>query len=55
MAHLLGGEVVPAQDDSAREYGKTLSPAAPHTQQRKFRSMSRPYSVWLTSGWNWTP
>ena len=25
MAHLLGGEVVPAQDDSAREYGKTLT------------------------------
>lgn len=23
MAHLLGGEVTPAQDDSAREYGKT--------------------------------
>ena len=25
MAHLLGGQVVPAQDDSAREYGKTLT------------------------------
>ena len=25
MAHLLEGEVVPAQDDSAREYGKTLT------------------------------
>ena len=25
MAHLLGGEVVPAQDDSAREYGKTAT------------------------------
>ena len=25
MAHLLGGEVVPAQDDCAREYGKTLT------------------------------
>ena len=25
MAHLLGGQVTPAQDDSAREYGKTLT------------------------------
>ena len=25
MAHLLGGEVTPAQNDSAREYGKTLT------------------------------
>ncbi len=25
MAHLLGGRVVPAQDDSAREYGKTAT------------------------------
>ena len=25
MAHLLGGEVTPAQEDSAREYGKTVT------------------------------
>ena len=48
MAHLLGGEVVPAQDESAREYGKT----ATHydTACKLFQSLPREGVSWMSHG-----
>ncbi len=48
MAHLLGGEVVPAQDDSAREYGKT----ATHydTACKLFQGLPREGVSWMSHG-----
>ena len=48
MAHLLGGEVVPAQDESAREYGKT----ATHydTACKLFQGLPREGVSWMSHG-----
>ena len=48
MARLLGGQVVPAQDDSAREYGKT----ATHydTACKLFQGLPRDGVSWMSHG-----
>ena len=48
MAHLLGGEVVPAQDDSAREYGKTLTHYA--VACKLFQGLPREGVSWMSHG-----
>ena len=48
MAHLLEGEVVPAQDDSAREYGKTLTHY--DTACKLFQGLPRDGVSWMSHG-----
>ena len=48
MAHLLGGEVVPAQDDSAREYGKT--PTHYDAACKLFQGLPREGVSWMSHG-----
>ena len=48
MAHLLEGEVVPAQDDSAREYGKTLTHY--DTACKLFQGLPREGVSWMSHG-----
>ena len=48
MAHLLGGEVVPAQDDSAREYGKTTTHY--DTACKLFQGLPRDGVSWMSHG-----
>ena len=48
MAHLLGGEVVPAQDDSAREYGKTATRY--DTACKLFQGLPRDGGSWMSHG-----
>ena len=48
MAHLLGGEVVPAQDDSAREYGKTVTHY--DTACKLFQGLPREGVSWMSHG-----
>ena len=46
MAHLLGGEVVPAQEGSAREYGRTLT--CYDTSCRLFRGLPEEGVSWMS-------
>ncbi|MCI9566776.1 MAG: glutamine-hydrolyzing GMP synthase [Lawsonibacter sp.] len=48
MAHLLGGEVVPAQEGSAREYGRTLT--CYDTSCRLFRGLPEEGVSWMSHG-----
>ena len=48
MAHLLGGEVVPAQEGSAREYGRTLT--CYDTSCRLFRGLQEEGVSWMSHG-----
>ena len=48
MAHLLGGQVVPAQDDSAREYGKTLTRY--DAACKLFQGLPREGVSWMSHG-----
>ena len=48
MAHYLGGQVTAAQDDSAREYGKT--PTAYDTSCRLFRGLPAEGVSWMSHG-----
>ncbi len=48
MAHLLEGEVVPAQDDSAREYGKTLTHY--DTACKLFQGLPQDGVSWMSHG-----
>ena len=48
MAHHLGGEVVPATDDSAREYGKT--PTYYNTDCKLFNGMPTEGISWMSHG-----
>ena len=48
MAHLLGGRVTPAQDDSAREYGKT--PTWYDTSCKLFRGLPQQGISWMSHG-----
>ena len=48
MAHLLGGKVTPAQDDSAREYGKTLTYY--DTSCQLFRNLPAEGVSWMSHG-----
>ena len=48
LAHLLGGKVVPAQDDSAREYGKT--PARFDTGCALFMGLPAGSVTWMSHG-----
>ena len=48
MAHLLGGEVVPAQDGSAREYGKTVTHY--DTACKLFQGLPREGVSWMSHG-----
>ena len=48
MAHLLGGEVVPAQEGSAREYGRTLTCYDPSC--RLFRGLPEEGVSWMSHG-----
>ena len=48
MAHYLGGQVTAAQDDSAREYGKT--PTVYDTSCRLFRSLPAEGVSWMSHG-----
>ena len=48
MAHLLGGQVVPAQDDSAREYGKTVTYY--DTACKLFRGLPEEGVSWMSHG-----
>ena len=48
MAHLLGGKVTPAQDDSARDYGKTLTYY--DTSCQLFRNLSAEGVSWMSHG-----
>ncbi len=48
MAHLLGGEVTSAQDNSAREYGKTLTYY--DTSCRLFRNLPAQGVSWMSHG-----
>ena len=48
MAHLLGGQVTPAQNDSAREYGKTLTHY--DTSCKLFQDLPRDGVSWMSHG-----
>ncbi len=48
MAHLLGGKVVPAQQDAAREYGKTETGF--DTECRLFRGLPQTGITWMSHG-----
>ena len=48
LAHSLGGEVVPAQSDTAREYGKT--PTHFDTSCRLFRGLAEQSVTWMSHG-----
>ena len=48
MAHLLGGRVTAAQQDSAREYGKTETHFDPHC--RLFRGLPETGTTWMSHG-----
>ena len=48
LAHHLGGQVTPAQDDSAREYGKT--PTWFDTSCRLFRDLPAESVTWMSHG-----
>ncbi|RKI67493.1 glutamine-hydrolyzing GMP synthase [bacterium 1xD42-67] len=48
MARLLGGEVVPAQEGSAREYGRTLT--CYDTSCRLFRGLPKEGASWMSHG-----
>ena len=48
MAHLLGGRVVPAQQDAAREYGKTETGF--DTECRLFRGLPQTGITWMSHG-----
>ena len=48
LAHHLGGEVTPAQEDSAREYGKT--PTTFDTACRLFRGLPQESVTWMSHG-----
>lgn len=48
MAHLLGGEVTPAQDDSAREYGKTKTYF--NTSCKLFKNIPQESITWMSHG-----
>ena len=48
MAHLLGGEVTPAQDDTAREYGKTRT--CFDTSCRLFQGLPEESVTWMSHG-----
>ena len=48
MAHSLGGQVIPAQDDSAREYGKTRTRF--DTGCRLFRGLPAESVTWMSHG-----
>ncbi len=48
MAQALGGQVVPAQDDSAREYGKT--PTSYDTRCKLFRGLPAQGVSWMSHG-----
>ncbi len=48
MAHVLGGRVVPAQDDSAREYGKTMTRF--DTGCKLFQSLPDTGVTWMSHG-----
>lgn len=48
MAHLLGGEVTSATDDSAREYGKT--PTVYNTSIKLFKGLSESGISWMSHG-----
>ena len=48
MAHTLGGEVTPAQSDTAREYGKT--PTYFDTACRLFRNAGEQSVTWMSHG-----
>ena len=48
MAHLLGGEVIPAQDNSSREYGKTATRY--DTACKLFQDLPRDGASWMSHG-----
>ena len=48
MVHLLGGEVVPAQDDLSREYGKALTTFHNHCQL--FNTLPSKGITWMSHG-----
>ena len=48
MAHLLGGEVTPAQEDSAREYGKTVTYY--NTSCELFQGLPQEGVSWMSHG-----
>ena len=48
MAHTLGGEVTAAQDDSAREYGKTVTYY--HTGCKLFKGLPKEGVSWMSHG-----
>lgn len=48
MAHHLGGEVVPAQEDSAREYGKTVT--FYNTSCKLFKGLKEEGISWMSHG-----
>jgi GMP synthase (glutamine-hydrolysing) len=48
MAHTLGGQVTPAQDDSAREYGKTHTYF--NTDCRLFKGLPAESITWMSHG-----
>ena len=48
IAHTLGGQVIPANDDTAREYGKTVT--AFDTKNRLFRGIPKESITWMSHG-----